>query len=95
MESTEEEKREKLLQYGKRVWNITEGTDDERINSAIEKTVSFFESLGIKTRLSDYGIKDETIDRIVSRFETRKWIALGDRGLITPNVTRIALEYQK
>ncbi len=89
------EKREKLLQYGKRVWNITEGTDEERINSAIEKTVSFFESLGIKTRLSDYGIKEETIDRIVSRFETRKWIALGDRGLITPNVTRIALEYQK
>jgi NADP-dependent alcohol dehydrogenase len=89
-----EEKSGKLLQYGQRVWNITSGSEEERINAAIEKTADFFESLGIKTRLSDYGVKQDTIDKIVRRFEERKWLALGDRGLTTPEVTRKALEFQ-
>ena len=88
------EKKEKLLQYAERVWKITEGTEDEMIDSAIQKTVDFFESLGIKTRLSDYGVPSETIDKIVSRFEQRNWLDLGDRGLTTPLVTRKALEMQ-
>jgi len=89
-----EEKKEKLLQYGERVWRITEGTEDERIDLAIRKTVDFFESLGIRTRLSDYNVPRETIDKIVRRFEDRKWLSLGDRGLTTPSATRKALEYQ-
>ena len=89
-----EEKGQKLLQYGQRVWDITEGTEEERINSAIDRTTEFFESLGIKTRLSDYGVKQDTIDKIVKRFEDRKWLSLGDRGLTTPDVIRKALDYQ-
>jgi NADP-dependent alcohol dehydrogenase len=89
-----EEKKEKLLQYGQRVWNITEGTEEERIQAAIYRTEGFFESLGINTRLSDYNVGQDTIDKIVARFEERKWIALGDRGLTTPEVTRKALEIQ-
>jgi NADP-dependent alcohol dehydrogenase len=89
-----EEKKQKLLQYAERVWNITKATDEERIDSAIEKTVEFFESLGVKTRLTDYGIKKDTIDRIVTRFENRGWSKLGDRELITPKVVRKILEEQ-
>ena len=89
-----EEKKDKLLQYAERVWKITEGSDDERVDSAIQKTVDFFESLGISTRLSDYGVPRETIDKIVHRFEQRKWLELGDRELTTPEVTRKALETQ-
>ena len=89
-----EEKGQKLLQYGKRVWNINEGTEDERIDAAISKTAAFFESLGIKTHLSDYGVKEDTIEKIVKRFEDRKWLELGDRGLTTPETTRKALQYQ-
>jgi NADP-dependent alcohol dehydrogenase len=89
-----EEKGAKLLQYGERVWNIKEGSEEERIDAAIDKTVEFFESLGIKTRLSDYDVKEDTIEEIVSRFEKRKWLSLGDRGLTTPETTRKALEYQ-
>jgi NADP-dependent alcohol dehydrogenase len=88
------EKGQKLLQYGQRVWNITEGTEEERINAAIEKTEEFFSSLGIKTRLSDYGVREDTIEKIVRRFEEREWLDLGDRGLTTPETTRKALEYQ-
>ena len=49
-----EGKRAKLLQYAARVWQISEGTDDERIEQAIRRTQDFFEQMGVKTRLSDY-----------------------------------------
>jgi len=89
-----DEKREKLLQYGARIWNITSGTEDERIDKAIMKTVEFFESLGIKTRMEDYNVTVYTIDKIVKRFEERGWKAIGDRNLITPDVVRQVLEHQ-
>jgi NADP-dependent alcohol dehydrogenase len=87
-----EEKMDKLIQYGERVWNISGGTGAERADEAIAKTIEFFESLGVKTRLSDYGVGQETIDQIVKRFEDRKWIDMGDRRLVTPLVVRRALE---
>ena len=89
------EKKRKLLQYGERVWKITSGGDDERVEATIRRTEEFFRSLGINTRLGEYGIGTGTIDEIVSRFGKRKWLALGDRGLTTPAVTRQALEFQK
>jgi len=89
-----EEKKDKLLQYGARVWNINTGTEVERVQAAIDKTVDFFESLGIKTRLGVYNAGPETIDIIVKRFEERKWLSRGDRGLTTPEIIRRALEYQ-
>jgi len=89
-----EKKKEKLLQYGERVLNITGGTEDERITKIIAKTVEFFESLGIKTRLKDYGVKQDSIDKIVGRLEKRGMVAFGDRELITPVVVRKVLEHQ-
>lgn len=87
-----EEKKDKLVQYGERVWGITGGTDDERAEKAIDRTVEFFESLGIKTRFSDYGIPEETIDKIVERFKKRGWLWTGDRKLVTLTVLRKVLE---
>lgn len=87
-----EEKMDKLVQYGERVWKITGGTREERADAAIAKTVEFIESLGIKTRLRDYGVGQETIDKIVDRFEKRNWVAIGDRRLVTPVVLRKVLE---
>lgn len=88
------EKREKLLQYGARVWGIEAGSDDERITATIAQTEAFFHSLGIPTHLSDYQLGKETIENVVSRFEKRGWKAFGDRRLVTPNVVRKALETQ-
>ncbi len=48
-------KHAKLLQYAERVWNITEGSENERIDAAIEATRNFFERMGVPTRLSGYG----------------------------------------
>jgi NADP-dependent alcohol dehydrogenase len=47
------ETKKKLAQYGKRIFNLT-GTDDEIANEAIAKTVEFFHTMGMDTKLSDY-----------------------------------------
>ena len=51
-----ESKRAKLLQYAERVWQLAAGSEDERIDQAIQKTQDFFEHLGVKTHLSAYGV---------------------------------------
>jgi NADP-dependent alcohol dehydrogenase len=83
MQVKRENKREKLLQYGQRVWGINAGTEDERIDSAINKTVAFFESFGIPTKLSAYGIGTEFIPVVCNRFTDRGIKGLGERGDLT------------
>lgn len=63
-----EQKRGKLLQYGERIWGITMGTEEERVEAAIAATESFFRSLGLSTHLSEEGIGEETIAEIERRF---------------------------
>ena len=87
-----ETKREKLLQYGERVLNITTGSEENRIDQIIETTRQFFESLGIKTRLSDYGIGAEQIDSILAALESHHMTSLGERGEITLEISRKILE---
>jgi NADP-dependent alcohol dehydrogenase len=67
-----ESKKAKLLQYGERIWNITEGTESERIDQAISKTIDFFNTLGIQCTLPDYKVPAETIGKISERFKARK-----------------------
>jgi NADP-dependent alcohol dehydrogenase len=88
------EKKEKLVQYANRVWGITQGEEERIIEQAIDKTVDFFESLGIGTRLSHYKVMPETIEKIVQRFTSRKWLALGDRELATPEKVKEILTHQ-
>lgn len=78
-----ETKKEKLAQYGKRIFNLT-GTDEEIAREAINKTVEFYHTMGMKTKLSDC-TEDyaQTAEFIVERFEKRGWIALGERQNIT------------
>ncbi|HCT31486.1 MAG TPA: NADH-dependent alcohol dehydrogenase [Bacteroidales bacterium] len=86
-----DDKREKLLQYGKNVWGIETGTEDNRIDEAIIRTVSFFNSLGVKTKLSAHGINGSQLAPIFERFQARQW-KLGERKNITPNRIEIILK---
>ena len=59
-------KRAKLEQYGRRVWNVASAEE------AIVKTEDFFNSIGMPTRLSHYGISaDEAATRVEARFNER------------------------
>ena len=72
-----DKRREKLLQYAQRVWNINQGTDEERIEAAIQHTESFFRQVGIATHLGGHNLGQDTVDRIVDRFTQRKMRAVG------------------
>ncbi|ELQ6169002.1 alcohol dehydrogenase [Cronobacter dublinensis] len=82
------EKRAKLLQYAGRVWNITEGSDDERIDAAIAATRRFFETMGAPTRLSDYGPDGSSIPALLAKLEEHGLTALGEHQDITLDVSR-------
>ncbi|MGI3080034.1 iron-containing alcohol dehydrogenase [Vibrio alginolyticus] len=81
-------KREKLIQFAERVWDITDGSDDEKIGLAIDKTEAFFNSLDIITKLSHYDINDEGIDRIIANLENLGMTALSESGDLTPDVVK-------
>lgn len=89
-----EPKRGKLLQYADRIWNITEGGEDERINLAIARTVDFFNSLGQATRLSEAGIPEEAAAEVERRFNERD-VHYGEEGNVTGKVARQILESRK
>ena len=71
MDVMREQKGDKIIQYGERVWGITEGTRDERIDKTIAATEEFFRSLGLATRLSENNIGKEVAEQIVLRFKER------------------------
>ena len=86
-------KKEKLAQYGKRVWNIEGNNEDEIAQQAIDKTVAFFHIMGMKTRLSENTENyQETADFIVNRFEERGWKALGEKQNVTIDKVKAIVE---
>lgn len=74
-----ENKKEKIIQYGERIWGITDGGVDARIDAAIAKTVSFFESLSVPTTLPEYDVPAETIEKITLRFKENQ-MKIGEKG---------------
>jgi len=86
-----EQKKDKILQYGQRVWGITEGNEDDRIDRTISKTIEFFESVGISTRLPEYNVGKDTIDTICERF-TKRAYKVGEKANVGPEEIRLILE---
>jgi len=88
-----DDKKDKLVQYGKRVWGLSGESDIEIAEKAIEMTVSFFQSLGIDTKLSDYTSDyEKTADIVFERFTERKWVGLGERQKVGPQMAKEIVE---
>lgn len=86
------QKREKLLQYGRRVWELQHADEERLIDDAISYTRAFFEQMGVPTRLADYGIKAEAVDELVNKLEQHQLLKLGEHGDITLAVSRKILQ---
>ena len=86
-----DQKHDKLLQYGERVFRITEGDENERIQKTIEATETFYRSLGLTTRLSEENVGDETIEIIAKRFNDHG-VAYGENHNVTGDVAREILK---
>lgn len=88
-----ETKKDKLAQYGERVFGVKGATVEEKAKKAIEKTVDFLHAMGMKTKLSENTEHYQgTADFIVKRFEERGWEALGEQKNITPEKVREIVE---
>lgn len=92
LEVRRDQKRAKILQYAERVWNIKSVSEEEKIDLAIKKTREFFESLGLKTRLSEYGVDADKIPAIIEQLKIHGLIALSETQDITLDVSREILE---
>lgn len=87
-----EAKRAKLLQFAERVWDLHEGDDDTRIDTAISRMQDYFEQMGVKTRLRDYGLNSSHISTLISALETHRMVALGEKRDVTPVISQQVLE---
>jgi NADP-dependent alcohol dehydrogenase len=87
-----EKKRAKLLQYAERVWHINKGSEDEKVDLAIHKTREFFESLGVKTHLSMYGVNADKIPVVIEQLKVHGMTALSETQDLTLDISQKILE---
>ena len=92
MAAKRDQKRAKLLQYAERVWGLSTGGEDERIDAAIAKTREFFARMGVGTYLRDYGIAADTVPALLAQLERHKMTALGEHQDINLTASRRILE---
>ncbi|CDG85999.1 alcohol dehydrogenase YqhD [Janthinobacterium agaricidamnosum NBRC 102515 = DSM 9628] len=72
-------KHAKLLQYAERVWGITGGSEEERVEAGIRATEAFFEQMQMPTRFSGYGIDGSQFPALLAKLEEHGMTALGER----------------
>jgi NADP-dependent alcohol dehydrogenase len=53
-------------------------------DQAIGRTRAFFESVGVKTHLKDYGVAPEVVQSVSQRLAARGWTTLGEWRDIGP-----------
>lgn len=76
-------KAEKLRQYARRVWGLTNGGDDLP-ESAIARTEAFFDSVDMPTHLRDYDIDPDEAARKIEQRLTARNALLGEHRDLTP-----------
>ncbi len=85
----------KLLQYAERVWDLRDGDENARVDQAIENTRAFFESIGVATRLSAYGLDEKVVPAVTAKLTEHGHVRLGEHADITPDavskILRLAL----
>lgn len=94
MRELKDSKKDKLLQYARNVWNITDTDldDDTIIETAIVHTENFFRELGLPVSLEDAELDNSAIDPIIQQLEAHKMVKLGEHGKNDLDVSRRILE---
>lgn len=88
MKVCKDAKREKILQYAERIWNINEGDENSRIQRAIELTEQFFTTMQVPTRLSHVDLGAEDIDPLIEKLNQHGMVKLGEHSNISLDVSR-------
>ncbi|HLR92311.1 MAG TPA: iron-containing alcohol dehydrogenase [Atopostipes sp.] len=82
------QKQDKLIQYAERVFGITEGTDDEKVDAAIQNTVDFFKSIDMPTSLAEVDVAEGDIDFLVNQLEVHEKVNISERQDQTADIHR-------
>lgn len=70
-------KAEKLLKYARRIWGIESADSEAAIDEAIDRTVNFFNSIGMPTKLSDYDLTPAKCIKAAAQLH-RRGVKLGE-----------------
>ncbi|HPE39533.1 MAG TPA: iron-containing alcohol dehydrogenase [Bacteroidales bacterium] len=81
MSVMKEQKWNKIIQLGERVFQIFDGDESQKVDQTIAHTEQFFRSLGLQTRLHELEIGEESIQKIKNRFLDQNTL-LGENGNI-------------
>ncbi len=73
------QKHTKLVQLGRRVFAINDQNEEVVIDQTIKAVQDFFETVGVKTRLSDYQLDAQVVQHVVNNLERNGMTALGER----------------
>lgn len=85
-QARKEAKAQKLAKLAREVYGCSEQDDLKASDCAIKKTEEFFNSIGMKTKLSDYGVdSNEAAQKVKERFATRG-TKLGEDLKVTPDM---------
>ncbi|MFA7658488.1 MAG: iron-containing alcohol dehydrogenase [Candidatus Gastranaerophilaceae bacterium] len=85
-EERKKDKAQKLAKLAREVFGCKEADDLKASDCAIKKSEEFFNSLGMPTKLADYGINaSEAAQKIKERFEKRSTL-LGEDLKVTPKM---------
>ena len=60
-------KRTMLARYARNVWGVADDDDDRAAGAGMDRTVAFWRALGVKTRLSEYGVGEDSFAEIAKR----------------------------
>lgn len=96
MRELKDSKKDKLLQYARNVWNITNDdkqlSEDDIIEKAIILTEEFFRTLDLPVNFADVELDESAIDPIVSQLKEHGMVALGEHKANDLDVSRRILQ---
>ncbi|MDU1892228.1 MAG: iron-containing alcohol dehydrogenase [Dysgonomonas sp.] len=89
-----EQKTKKIARLGREVFGVEASSPNELIDKTIKAVENFFETMEVKTHLSDYELGAEAVEKVTNRMAQRGW-KLGECHNITADVVKKILELRQ
>jgi NADP-dependent alcohol dehydrogenase len=86
------DKRAKLAQFAARVWGLTDGPEEARIDEAVARTRAFFESVGVPSGTAGYTFPAGIGAVVAQRLAEHGTLPLGETGSIDAARVQAILE---
>ncbi|WP_035387030.1 iron-containing alcohol dehydrogenase [Ferrimonas senticii] len=92
MKARRVQKGDKIVQLGERVFGITAGSRDQRIDATIEAVIAFFKQMQVPTSLADIDLGDEAIEKALASLAAHGRQGMSEQGDVGPAELRQMLE---